>query len=73
MKVIRTGRTISCTELARWPSWLANRRALASARAADPVALAGPCHRVVRSNGDLAGCREGLERKRARIQKEAMA
>ncbi|WP_274533621.1 MGMT family protein [Bosea sp. BIWAKO-01] len=32
-----------------------------------------PCHRVVRSNGDLAGYRWGLERKRALIQKEAMA
>ena len=36
-------------------------------------ALAIPCHRVVRSNGDLAGYRWGIERKRELIRKEAMA
>jgi methylated-DNA-[protein]-cysteine S-methyltransferase/AraC family transcriptional regulator of adaptative response/methylated-DNA-[protein]-cysteine methyltransferase len=73
LKAISVGRTISYTELAHLISPLANPRAVANACAANPIALAIPCHRVVRSNGDLAGFRWGLERKRALIQKEAMA
>jgi AraC family transcriptional regulator, regulatory protein of adaptative response / methylated-DNA-[protein]-cysteine methyltransferase len=73
LKAIHVGRTVSYMELARWLSPLANPRAVASACAANPIALAIPCHRVVRSNGDLAGYRWGIERKRALIQKEAMA
>lgn len=71
LKAISAGRTVSYMELARWLSPLANPRAVAGACAANPIALAVPCHRVVRSNGDLAGYRWGIERKRALIQKEA--
>jgi AraC family transcriptional regulator, regulatory protein of adaptative response / methylated-DNA-[protein]-cysteine methyltransferase len=46
---------------------------VAGACAANPIALAIPCHRVVHSDGDLAGCRWGIERKRELIRKEAMA
>jgi O-6-methylguanine DNA methyltransferase len=46
--------------------------AVASACAANPVAMAVPCHRVVRSNGDLAGYRWGVGRKHELIRKEAM-
>ena len=60
-------------ELARWISPLASPRAIARACAANPVALAIPCHRVVRSNGALAGYRWGIERKRELIRREAMA
>jgi methylated-DNA-[protein]-cysteine S-methyltransferase/AraC family transcriptional regulator of adaptative response/methylated-DNA-[protein]-cysteine methyltransferase len=73
LKAIRAGRTVSYMELARLLSPLANPRTVASACAANPIALAIPCHRVVRANGDLAGYRWGIERKRALIQKEAMA
>jgi len=48
-------------------------RAVASACAANAIALAIPCHRVVRSDGALAGYRWGMERKRAMIEKEAEA
>jgi methylated-DNA-[protein]-cysteine S-methyltransferase/AraC family transcriptional regulator of adaptative response/methylated-DNA-[protein]-cysteine methyltransferase len=73
MRAISVGRTVSYMELAKWISPLASPRAVAGACAANPIALAIPCHRVVRGNGDLAGYRWGIERKRALIQKEAMA
>jgi AraC family transcriptional regulator, regulatory protein of adaptative response / methylated-DNA-[protein]-cysteine methyltransferase len=60
-------------ELARWVSPLASARAVAGACASNSIALAVPCHRVVRSNGDLADYRWGVERKRELIRKEAMA
>jgi methylated-DNA-[protein]-cysteine S-methyltransferase/AraC family transcriptional regulator of adaptative response/methylated-DNA-[protein]-cysteine methyltransferase len=73
LKAIPPGRTVTYREMARWISPFANPRAVGSACAANPIALAIPCHRVVRSDGDLAGYRWGIERKRALIEKEAMA
>jgi len=46
---------------------------IAGACAANPIALAIPCHRVVHTDGDLAGYRWGIERKRELIRREAMA
>jgi O-6-methylguanine DNA methyltransferase len=48
-------------------------RAVANACAANAIALAIPCHRVVRSNGTLSRYRWGVERKRALIAREAQA
>jgi methylated-DNA-[protein]-cysteine S-methyltransferase/AraC family transcriptional regulator of adaptative response/methylated-DNA-[protein]-cysteine methyltransferase len=73
LRTIPVGRTVTYRELARWISPLANPRAVGSACAANPIALAIPCHRAVRSDGTLAGYRWGIERKRALIEKEAMA
>jgi AraC family transcriptional regulator, regulatory protein of adaptative response / methylated-DNA-[protein]-cysteine methyltransferase len=73
LRAISVGRTVTYMELAKWISPLASPRAVAGACAANPIALAIPCHRVVRSNGDLAGYRWGIERKRELIKKEAMA
>ncbi|MGO4741639.1 methylated-DNA--[protein]-cysteine S-methyltransferase [Bosea sp. 2KB_26] len=73
LRAISLGRTVSYRELSQVISPYAHPRAVANACAANPIALAIPCHRVVRSNGDLAGYRWGLERKRILIQKEAMA
>ena len=72
LRAIPVGRTVTYMELARWISPLASPRAVAGACAANSIALAVPCHRVVGSNGDLTGYRWGIERKRQLIQKEAM-
>lgn len=48
-------------------------RAVASACAANPLAVWVPCHRVVRSDGSLAGYRWGLARKAALLRREAQA
>jgi O-6-methylguanine DNA methyltransferase len=72
IRAIPVGRTVSYLELARWIGPLASPRAVAQACAANPIALAVPCHRVVGSNGDLGGYRWGIERKRELIRKEAV-
>lgn len=72
LRAIPVGRTLTYMEVARRISPLTSARAVAGACAANPIALAIPCHRVVRTNGDLAGYRWGIERKRELIRKEAM-
>jgi AraC family transcriptional regulator of adaptative response/methylated-DNA-[protein]-cysteine methyltransferase len=70
LRSIPVGRTMTYMEFARWISPLASARVIAGACAANPIALAIPCHRVVRSDGDLAGYPWGIERKRELIRKE---
>jgi AraC family transcriptional regulator of adaptative response/methylated-DNA-[protein]-cysteine methyltransferase len=45
-------------------------RAVANACGANPTALVVPCHRVIRSNGELGGYGWGIERKRALLERE---
>jgi O-6-methylguanine DNA methyltransferase len=73
LRAIRVGRTVTYIELARWIGSPAAARVVGGACAANPIALAIPCHRVVRTDGDLASYRWGIERKRELIRKEAMA
>jgi AraC family transcriptional regulator of adaptative response/methylated-DNA-[protein]-cysteine methyltransferase len=73
LRAISVGRTVTYMELAHWISPLTSARVIAGACAANPIALAIPCHRVVRSDGDLGDYRWGIERKRELIRKEAMA
>jgi AraC family transcriptional regulator, regulatory protein of adaptative response / methylated-DNA-[protein]-cysteine methyltransferase len=72
LRAISIGRTVTYGEVARWVGPLTSPRAVAGACAANPIALAIPCHRVVRSDGAPAGYRWGIERKRQLIRKEAM-
>ena len=71
LRAIPPGTTLSYTELARRLGVPQSCRAVASACAANPLALVIPCHRVVRSDGGLAGYRWGVERKDALIKREA--
>lgn len=67
---IPAGSTASYTEIARKIGAPRAVRAVAAACAANPLAVAIPCHRVVRSDGALAGYRWGVERKRALLERE---
>ena len=72
VRSIPVGRTATYTEVVRWISPFASPRAVGGACAANPIALAIPCHRVLGSNGDLIGYRWGIERKRELIRREAL-
>src|ERR1022692_3787746 len=67
---IPCGETRSYTEIARAIGEPKAVRAVAHACASNPVALAVPCHRVVRSDGNLAGYRWGIERKKKLLEGE---
>ncbi|MEY4939711.1 MAG: hypothetical protein RIQ93_1446 [Verrucomicrobiota bacterium] len=71
LREIPPGKTLSYTEVARHIGAPKAIRAVASACAANQLALAIPCHRVVRRNGALSGYRWGVERKRRLLQREA--
>lgn len=73
LRAIPAGSTVTYRELARRVGPSASPRAIGSACAANAIALAIPCHRVVRSDGDLAGYRWGIDRKRALIEREVTA
>ncbi|HJR49864.1 MAG TPA: bifunctional DNA-binding transcriptional regulator/O6-methylguanine-DNA methyltransferase Ada, partial [Gemmatimonadales bacterium] len=65
LREIPVGSTLSYREVAERIGSPGAVRAVAHACASNPLAVAIPCHRVVRSDGGLAGYRWGVERKRA--------
>jgi AraC family transcriptional regulator of adaptative response/methylated-DNA-[protein]-cysteine methyltransferase len=70
LQSIGFGETRSYTDVAKAIRRPPAVRAVARACAANPVAIAIPCHRVLRSNGDLGGYRWGLDRKKALLEME---
>ncbi|WP_342725248.1 methylated-DNA--[protein]-cysteine S-methyltransferase [Bradyrhizobium sp. B097] len=76
LRSIPLGKTRSYMQVARlinaaYPQVTA--RIVANACAANPLALVIPCHRVIRTDGELAGYCWGLKRKRELLDKEASA
>lgn len=72
LREIPPGRTTSYSDIARRIGAPRSVRAVAHAVASNRLAVAIPCHRVVRNDGALAGYRWGVERKRALIEREAV-
>ncbi len=73
LREIPAGRTASYTDVANRIGRPRSVRAVAAACAANHLAVVVPCHRVVRSDGQLAGYRWGVERKRTLLHREAVA
>jgi AraC family transcriptional regulator of adaptative response/methylated-DNA-[protein]-cysteine methyltransferase len=71
LQKIPPGNTASYTDIARRLGAPKSVRAVAQACAANALAVAIPCHRVVRNDGNLAGYRWGIARKRALLDVEA--
>ena len=71
LREIPAGMTASYTEIAQKIGAPRSVRAVAQACAANALAVAIPCHRVVRSDGGISGYRWGVERKRTLLKREA--
>jgi AraC family transcriptional regulator of adaptative response/methylated-DNA-[protein]-cysteine methyltransferase len=71
LRRIPFGATRTYSEVARAIGKPEAVRAVARACATNPVSVVVPCHRVVRKDGNLAGYRWGLDRKRTLLQREA--
>jgi AraC family transcriptional regulator, regulatory protein of adaptative response / methylated-DNA-[protein]-cysteine methyltransferase len=70
---IPAGSTATYTEIATQIGKPGAVRAVAQACGANALAVAIPCHRVIRKDGSLSGYRWGVERKRALLAREAHA
>ena len=73
LRQIPVGKTITYSEVARLIGAASAMRAVARACAANPIAVAIPCHRVVRTDGSLSGYRWGVERKRSLLEREGVS
>jgi methylated-DNA-[protein]-cysteine S-methyltransferase len=71
LRQIPGGRTVSYSELARAIGQPTGSRAVATANAANPVAIVIPCHRVIHADGSISGYGGGVERKRWLLRHEA--
>src|SRR5947199_4446531 len=70
LQSIPFGATRSYSEVAKGIGQPSATRAVARACATNPVAVAIPCHRVVREDGTMGGYRWGIERKKALLAME---
>jgi AraC family transcriptional regulator of adaptative response/methylated-DNA-[protein]-cysteine methyltransferase len=73
LQQIPVGTTASYADIAKEIGMPKAVRAVAQACGANTLAVAIPCHRVIRNDGTLSGYRWGVERKRALLEREAHA
>jgi AraC family transcriptional regulator of adaptative response/methylated-DNA-[protein]-cysteine methyltransferase len=73
LREIPAGKTVSYADIAQRIGAPKAVRAVANACAANTLAVAIPCHRVVRTDGNLSGYRWGVERKRTLLARETEA
>jgi AraC family transcriptional regulator of adaptative response/methylated-DNA-[protein]-cysteine methyltransferase len=71
LRQVPAGSTASYADIARRIGAPNSVRAVAQACAANTLAVAIPCHRVVRSDGALSGYRWGVARKRTLLARES--
>ena len=71
LQKIPRGTTRTYTQVARALGKPRSVRAVARACATNPVSIVVPCHRVIRTDGTLAGYRWGLQRKQKLLEREA--
>lgn len=70
LQAIPLGSTASYSDIARQIGRPKSVRAVGQACGANPLAVAIPCHRVVRTDGTLSGYRWGIERKEKLLRRE---
>ena len=73
LRDVPAGTTVSYGQIAERIGAPTAVRAVAQACGANRIAVAIPCHRVVRRDGDISGYRWGVERKRQLLEREATA
>ncbi|HVX06096.1 MAG TPA: methylated-DNA--[protein]-cysteine S-methyltransferase [Rhodanobacteraceae bacterium] len=73
LREIDAGSTANYAQIAARIGAPKSARAVAQACSANPLAVAIPCHRVIRGDGTLSGYRWGVQRKRALLQREGCA
>jgi len=73
LRAIPAGETATYAEIARRIGQPSAVRAVAQACGANPVAVATPCHRIIRTDGDVSGYRWGVARKQALLARERAA
>jgi AraC family transcriptional regulator of adaptative response/methylated-DNA-[protein]-cysteine methyltransferase len=73
LQKIPRGTTRTYTQVANALGRPSAVRAVARACATNPVSIVVPCHRVIRSDGNLAGYRWGLQRKQKLLEREAVS
>ena len=71
LQAVPPGSTVTYAEIARRVERPGSARAVARACASNRIALAIPCHRVIRTNGSISGYRWGVARKRELLQRES--
>jgi len=73
LQQIPPGSTVSYSDIANKIGMPQAVRAVAQACSENKLAVAIPCHRVVKNDGSLSGYRWGVERKRALLERETLA